>query len=383
MKRDRGSPALEIELQPIAPVTSGVTHRGALPPAPVPDRRRRRFTIAGLIVVALAVFVTLSALGDDKPDPEAETTAPTSAPTAAPTTLRTLGPNVLGTESTRLLLWSFDNQYRLQVVDLDSGEVRPLGVRGGFALFPLYRNVVMFDGDNGSSIISAIGSTSASQLGKGVYPVVERDLHKLWVYSNDAPRQWQERAIDGTILDVLPFDASFSVVPYNEQAVLLVSAEGTSLFDLATRQRQFVTPTPVIAAGGQNMIGRTCAGQRCTFSVIDTETRAERVLLPDVPVDDARNAMLSPDGDYLAISSIDSVVGRRGEIVAVSNGATQWQSPVAAVAPISWSWSPDSRWLILATSDKQALAVDMRAPWVRTEISLPLAPFQGIAVTYR
>ena len=329
------------------------------------------------------MFVTLSALSDDKPDPEAETPAPTSAPTAAPTTLRTLGPNVLGTESTRLLLWSFDNQYRLQVVDLDSGEVRPLGVRGGFALFPLYRNVVMFDGDNGSSIISAIGATSASQLGKGVYPVVERDLHKLWVYSNDAPRQWQERAIDGTILDVLPFDTSFSVVAYNEQAVLLVSAEATSLFDLATRQRQFLTPTPVIAAGGQNMIGRTCAGQRCTFSVIDTETRKERVLLSDVPVDDARNAMLSPDGDYLAISRIDSVVGRRGEIVTVSNGATQWQSPVAAVAPISWSWSPDSRWLILATSDKQALAVDMRAPWVRTEISLPLAPFQGLAVTYR
>ena len=135
MKRDRESPALEIELQPIAPAIGSVTHRGALPPAPAPDRRRRRFTVAGLIVAAIAVFVTLSALGDDKPDPEAETATPTSAPTAAPTTLRTLGPNVLGTASTRLLLWSFDSQYRLQVVDLDSGEVRPLGVRGGFALW--------------------------------------------------------------------------------------------------------------------------------------------------------------------------------------------------------------------------------------------------------
>jgi len=130
------------------------------------------------------------------------------------------------------------------------------------------------------------------------------------------------------------------------------------------------------------MIGRTCTDQRCTFTVIDTETRKERVLLSDVPVDDARNAMLSPDGDYLAISRADPAVGRRGEIVAVSTGATLWQSPVAASAPLSWSWSPDSRWLFLTTSDRQVLVVDMRAPWVRTAITLPVAPLHGLAVTY-
>src|SRR4029453_11085713 len=140
---------------PIAPTTgdSG-SHLGA--PQPAPDRRRRRITIAAVIGGVVILFVALSAIGDDDPDPDAVTPAP--APTSAPTTLRTLGPNILGTDSTGLLLWTFASQYRLQVLDLDSGELRPLGVRGGFALFPLYRNVVVFDGDNGSSIVSPVGT---------------------------------------------------------------------------------------------------------------------------------------------------------------------------------------------------------------------------------
>ena len=373
-------PALEVELRPIAS-TAGDRggHLGAPQPAPPPDRRRRRFTIVAVIVVVAFVFVALSAVGDDEPDPEA--VAPAPASTAAPTTLQTLGPNILGTESTGLLMWSFDSQYRLQVLDLDSGELRPLGVRGGFALFPLSRNVVVFDGDNGSFVVSPIGATSASQLGGGVYPVVERDTRKLWVLSNDVPRRWQERFVDGTILDVLPFEANFSVVHYSDHAVLLVSAEGTSLFDRVTRQREFLTPTRVFAAGGPNLIGRTCA-ERCTLTVIDIETRIERVLVSDMPVDDANNAMLSPDGDYLVIGRMVPEFGRRAEIVAVSTGATQWQSPVGVVSAGSWSWSPDSRWFFATASDHQVFAVDMRAPWVNTEISLPLAPLNGLAVTY-
>ncbi|HUP75794.1 MAG TPA: hypothetical protein VM282_22355 [Acidimicrobiales bacterium] len=100
--------------------------------------------------------------------------ASTSAPITVPTTVRTPSPNILGTDPTRLLLWTFDNDSRLQTLDLDSGELRPLGVRGGIALFPLFRHVVVFDGDNGSSIVSAIGATSVEGLGPGAYSIVER-----------------------------------------------------------------------------------------------------------------------------------------------------------------------------------------------------------------
>jgi hypothetical protein len=371
-------PALEIDLLPIAPTTGDMgSHLGAPRPGSPHDRRGRRLTIAAVIAVAAIVVVTLNVVGDDEPDPKAVTPAATSP------TLQTLGPNLLGTASTGLLLWSFDSHYHLQVLDLDSGELRPLGVRGGFVLFPLYRNVVVFDGDNGSSIVSATGATATKELGKGFYPVVDRDARRVWVLSDDAPRRWQQHAVDGTVLDVLPFDGTYSVVPYSDLAVLLVSAEGTSLFDLVSRQRKLLTPTRVFAAGGPNMIGRTCADQRCTFTVIDTATLEERVLLSDVPVDDAWNAMLSPDGDYLAISRTNSAFGRRAEIVAVSTGAALWQSLVGVVSSTSWSWSPDSRWLFLVESAQQVLAVDMRTPWVRTEIALPLAPLHGLASTYR
>ncbi|MEO5841734.1 MAG: hypothetical protein ABIQ73_16660 [Acidimicrobiales bacterium] len=340
--------------------------------------------IVGIIAVAAIAVVALSLAGGDDTDPDAVTPAPTSLPASPvqPAKILALPPNILGPQATRLLMWSFDNQSRLQVLDLDSGELTPLGVRGGFALFPLFRNVVVFDGDNGSSVVSAIGATSTEQLGKGVYPVVEREARTLWVLSNDAPRRWQKRAIDGTILDVLPFEANFSVVHYNDHAVLLVSADGTSLFDLNTRQREFLTTTRVFAAAGPNLLGRTCGDRSCTFTVIDIETGRERAFLSDVLLDEASTATVSPDGDLLAISRT-SAFGRRAEIVRVSSGATQWQSPDIVVSSTAWSWSPDSRWLFVETSAEVVSVVDMRAPWVQAEIPLSRMPLHGLAVTYR
>lgn len=388
MRPDRGTPELEIELHPIAPATRGGDRYRAPQPAPqsAPDPRHRRFTLVGAVAVVCIVVVTLGLAGGDDAEPDAATPAPssTSAATVVPPPIRAATPNILGAGSTRLLMWSFDYQSRLQVLDLDSGELRPLGVRGGFALFPLLRHVVVFDGDNGSSVVSAIGATSMEKLGRAVYPVVERDTGKLWVLSNDAPRRWQQRAVDGTVLDVLPFEANYSVVPHSSRAVLLVSAEGTSIFDLVTRQRQLITPTRVFAAGGPNLLGRTCTDRRCTFTVVDFETRRERVLLSDIALDDASNALLSPDGAFLVIGRTTPEFGRRAEIVSLTTGATHWPSPAGVVSSsTSWSWSPDSRWLFVATTDERVLAVDMRAPWVHTEIPLSLAPHNALAVTYR
>jgi hypothetical protein len=76
--------------------------------------------------------------------------------------------------------------------------------------------------------------------------------------------------------------------------------------------------------------------------------------------------------------------GRQATIISVVTGAAQWQSPAGASSSSpSWSWSPDSRWFFTTTADAKVLAVDMRAPWVRLEIPLSLAPFNGLAVTYR
>ena len=77
----------------------------------------------------------------------------------------------------------------------------------------------------------------------------------------------------------MPFDDSYSLVHYSDRAVLLVSAAGTSLFDVATRQSQPMTATKVIAAGGPSLIGKSCFGDRCTLTVVDIETR--KVLMRD------------------------------------------------------------------------------------------------------
>ena len=340
-----------------------------------------------LAAVAIAAAIVIASLGvvGDEADPQAAAPSPTpsSAPVAAPTTGRTPIPNILGAASTSLLLWSFDSQSRLQVLDLDSGELRPLGPKGGYALLPLLRNVVIFDGDNGSSVVSAIGATSTENLGPGAFPIVERDSRKLWVLSDDVPRRWQLRAVDGTILDVLPFESNVAPVAFSSRAVMLVSIQGTWLFDLVTREQQMLTSARVIAAGGPNLISRSCSGQLCTFTVIDIETRRERVLLRDLPVDDANNASLSPDGAYLAITAKTPEASRHAEIVSVSTGMTVWKSPAGAYSSGAWSWSPDSKWLFVTMSGRQVLAVRARGPWAETAIPLSLIPLHGIAVTYR
>ncbi|MEO8697278.1 MAG: hypothetical protein ABI658_27485, partial [Acidimicrobiales bacterium] len=322
MKSDRGTPELLIELHPIAPATVGGDPHIALKPPPAKDPRRR-WTIAGLVAVAVIVAVTLSVVGGDDSTPDAVTPLPTATPTVQPANIQISAPNILGATPSSLLLWSFDNQSRLQVLDLDSGELRPLGVRGGISLFPLLRDVVVFNGDNGSSIVTPNGATTTEQLGKGVYPVVQREGLTLWVLANDAPRRWQRRAIDGTVLDVLPFGASYGLVNYSDHSVLLTSAEGTSLFDLVTRQQELLTPAHVFAAGGPNLLARNCAEQRCTFSVIDFDTRIERVVVADIPIDDANTAMLSPDGAFFAMNRTIPEIGRQAEILSVVTGAAQ------------------------------------------------------------
>ena len=118
--------------------------------------------------------------------------------------------------------------------------------------------------------------------------------------SNTTPRRWEFRAVDGTVLDQIATDANVSLLPYGNRLVLLVPTTGTSLFDLVSRQQRLITATQVVPAEWPTLIGRTCQAERCTVTVIDSETGSERVLVPDLSINDAINATLSPDGRYLA-----------------------------------------------------------------------------------
>jgi hypothetical protein len=242
----------------------------------------------------------------------------------------------------------------------------------------------VFDGDNGSSIVSAIGATSAEGLGPASYPVIERDGRKLWTLSEESPRRWQRRAVDGTILDVLPIDTSVGLLPYSDRAVLLISREGTSLYDLVTHQQQLLTSSLAFSAGGNALLARSCNERVCNpnLIVIDIRTREERTLLSDVPFDDAAYATLSPDGGYIAITKKGDG-GRHTEIVTTNNGTTVWKSPIGAYGFNAWSWTPDSEWFFVALTKVEVLAVSMRNPSTHTEIPLSYTPWHGLAVTYR
>jgi hypothetical protein len=379
VKHDDELPELVVMVQPISPSGERVRARGDRRPS-WSRGRRRLITIAG---AATAVVLAVLSLTVDRSEPGTTTPGPPAVPLTAPTTIRPPTPDVLGAEPTNLLLWSFDGESQLQILDLDSGDLRRFEVPGGLALFALRRNVAVFNGDNGSKIVSATGATTSDGLGPAVYPVVERDADAVWVLADDTPRRWQRRGIDGAVLDELPFDGRVSVVTYTERSVLLVSAAGTALFDLDTGDRQALTPSMAIAASGSNLVGRSCKQQSCSFTVFDMETRRERALLTDVPIDDANNATLSPTGDYLAITR-RGADGRRAEIVATSTGLTLWRSPIGAYGSSAWSWSPDAKWFFVAMSGELAIAVNTNSStWTQREIPLSFTPLHGIAVTYR
>jgi hypothetical protein len=218
-------------------------------------------------------------------------------------------------------------------------------------------------------------------------PVVVDDSRLVWTLSDAFPRKWQQHFIDGTVVDEIPVDANVSLLPYGDRTVLLVSATGTSLFDLGTRQQRPITPIRVVAAEILTLVGRTCQAERCTITVIDAETGSERVLISDLSTDDAANISLSPNGRYLAITRRAAESGRHAQIIDVATAKTLWQSPAGisfAESGPAWSWSPRAAWLFVTMSAQQVLAVNVSTDGItQIEIPLPLTPFHGIGVTDR
>lgn len=346
--------------------------------------QRRRLTIGAAALVAVTVLVAGSTL-DERSKPEAARVVPAS--TTAPATIRTAKPGVLGQTNTNLLLWTFDGDSRLQVLDLDSGHLTAVGPRGGSALYSLLRQVVIADFGS-ARVVSSTGETLTEIVGFGL-PVVVHDTPLLWSLSDTFPRRWQQHSVDGTLVDELPLDANFtfSLLPYRDRAVLLVSPAGTSLFDLVTRQQRPITPTRVVAAEGPTLIARACLAERCTLSVIDADTGRERVLISDLSINDASNATLSPDGRYLAITRKAVESGRHALVIDVATAATLLQTSAGISfggGGPAWSWSPDSSWLFITMSAQQVIAVNARGGvFTQIDIALPLTPLHGIAVTHR
>ena len=368
MARDPDPPELDIELIPdTATSRPVVAEPGPADREPSHGRRHSRWLLASVVAIVAALAVTWLAMGDTDSEDD---------------------PNLFGPNPTGLLLWTFDADSRLQVLDLDSRQLRSVGVPGDHDLIALSSETLVIWGDNSAHVIDTTGATLRRRLGDShQHPIAMTGTGQLWVLSGDMPRRWQLHHPDAGLITEVPYDPFGRLVHFSERAVLLTSGPGTSLFDIITRQTQVVSSTPIIAAGGGSMIGLRCSGDLCTLSAIDVETGRERQLRADLSVRELPDTTLSPDGRHLAIAHKSAASGRFVEIIDVAAARTAWRSPVglsySGDGP-AWSWSPDSTRFFVAMSEQRVIAVNVLAqPLAHTDLALTLKPYHGIVVTHR
>jgi hypothetical protein len=390
--RDGDLPELEIELIP-ATSRSNTPANSQSPAARTGSKHRRRAPWLLACVVAIIVAIVVTSLATDDADTDDEAAPTTTARiepliTVVPTTTRTSSPNMLGANPTGLSLWSFDPSFRLQILDLDTGMTRRFEVTGDGDIVALGRETAVIWGfQDGTRVVDNAGATLRRFRGFPARPVAVLGTDTLWVLVDQPERRWQLHHPDGGLIAEMPYDPTAQLVHFRERMVLVVTRAGTSSYDTVTKQTQFLTTTPVIAAGGGTMIGLRCNGDRCVLSAIDVESRRERTFETHVPIDDVRDWALSPDGRYLAISRKASGQGRFAQIIDVATSLTVWNSPdgisFAGFGP-AWSWSPDSTRFFVTMSSQRVIAVDVRSqPFTQTDIAIPLTPLHGIAVTAR
>jgi hypothetical protein len=398
MARERDGPELEIELLPDRMVPPRAFDANSVPPDRGSPRARRhaRWLVVSVVAIVTALVVTSLVIDDseDAGDAAPATTEVLAVPsiaapaTTVPTTARTPTPNLLGAGPTGLSLWSFDASFRLQILDLDTGVLRSFGVTGDSDIDALGRETVVIWGfQDGTRVVDSTGATLRRFSGFPARPVAVVGTGMVWVMTSGPERRWQLHHPDGGLIAELPHDPLAQIVHYSDRAVLVVTPTGTSLFDIFTRESEFVTTTPVVAAHGPSMIGRRCSGDRCELSVIDIESRRERTLRADVPIDDVRDWALSPDGRHFAISRKSAGQGRFVEIIDVATALASWRSPdgisFAGLGP-AWAWSLDSTRFFVTMSSERVIAVDARShPFAQTDIALTLTPLHGLAVTNR
>ena len=393
MARDPDPPELEIQLMPDTTASRPVVAE----PSPgdreaTRGHRPSRWLLLCVVAIVAALVVTSLVLrATDSEDSASPTTLrgePNASTIAIGSTVRTPTPTMLGAKPTGLSLWTFDADSRLQVLDLDSGQQRNVGVPGDRELIALSGETLVIWGANSAHVIDTNGETLRRRLGdSNQRPIPMTGTGQLWVLSGDMPRRWQLHHPDGGLITEVPHDPFGGFVHFNERAVLLTTGFGTSRFDIQTRQTELITTTNVIAASGGAMIGRRCSGDLCTLTAIDVETRRERLLRADLPVNELPDAMLSPDGRHLALAYKSASTGRFVEIFDVADARAAWRSQVglsySGDGP-AWSWSPDSTLLFVAMSEQHVIAVSVRAqPLTHTDLALTIKPYHGLAATQR
>lgn len=142
-----------------------------------------------------------------------------------------------------------------------------------------------------------------------------------------------------------------------------------------------LTSGNVLAASASRLLVEECDTQaRCRTAVIDRRTGARRPL--DTRFDlNAMPGAISPDGSYAALATLPDLSGSSAELILIdlASGQVRVTGVLVQTFPSAqtFAWSPDGRWLFVATSDLRLVAVDTRAPGAH---DLGLSDIQQVAV---
>jgi hypothetical protein len=165
----------------------------------------------------------------------------------------------------------------------------------------------------------------------------------------------------GTIAQLPPGDANPATAVPDGRGNALVLDTSNAAYD-ASATRYWRVRATVLAVGPVDWLGFACRGLRCWNVVIDAVTGAQHVLPragPVVPVFAWPSlGATSPDGRFAAMPS----EGGMSPVLRLVNLGTGASVPVRLpLAPSpenqDMAWSPDSRWLFVATGGGKLVAV--------------------------
>jgi hypothetical protein len=180
-----------------------------------------------------------------------------------------------------------------------------------------------------------------------------------------------------------PGDANLATAIPDGRGNALVLDTNNAAYD-ASAARYWRVHATVLAIGPVSWLGFACRGDRCRDVVIDAVTGAQHALPrggPVVPVF-AWPALgaTSPDGRFAALPT----AGGMSPVLRLVNLGTGASVPVSlplAPSPENQDmvWSPDSRWLFVATGAGKLVAVNVATGKV-TGLGVPLPPVSQVAV---
>jgi hypothetical protein len=149
-------------------------------------------------------------------------------------------------------------------------------------------------------------------------------------------------------------------------------------------------PGTIIAVGPASWLTVTCGAlyRHCRYQVIDTADGARR-LLPGAVVDDLYDfgwppaGVIAPDGSTAALPETGLGGATTVHLISLRTGITKDLSVRIGAGDSAYqesmAWSPDSRWLFVATASGKLVAVNALSDQVQP-LAVTLPPVDQVAI---